>query len=341
MKTIPFAFLCCLLIACNSSSDKASEEMSEDTTNTLIDSSFEYDYLQCIKAWSLEEALATPDSFCAVALLGDTKKYTSFPNELATLPYLRKLDVHGNQINEIPDFLNELTELDMSSNQLKAFPKGLSNLTNLIVLDLSYNQISKIDPVLYQLKNLEELRLFNNQLTELPKELFTLTKLRQLAITGNPLVEIPAEICQLLNLEVLDLSSMGVNDSTFSNSMKNLTSLKTIRIGAVYVNSFSGEGNELTFIPDWIFSLDSLEDLSLDYGYISVVSEKISELKSLKSLDLEGNQLTELPESIKKLTNLQSLYLGGNNFSEEEENKIRSWFNKNVEIYFEAQNVGD
>ena len=58
-------------------------------------------------------------------------------------------------------------------------------------------------------------------------------------------------------------------------------------------------------------------------------------------MNLEGNQLTELPESIKKLTNLQMLYLGGNNFSDEEENKIKSWFNKSVEIYFEEQNVGD
>ena len=129
MKTIPFAFLCCLLIACNSSSsDKQSEEISEDITDTLIVPLFEYDYSQCIKAWSLEEALATPDSFCSVALLADTKKYTSFPNELATLPYLRKLDVHGNQIKEIPDFLKAASQKEKTSKKEKTSRTGMTCL---------------------------------------------------------------------------------------------------------------------------------------------------------------------------------------------------------------------
>lgn len=341
MKTISYAFLACIFMACNGTTDKQFEEVSVEASDTLVVPTTEYNYLQCPKAWSLEEALAAPDSFCSIALLGDRKKYTTFPNELATMPYLRKVDVHGNQIKEIPAFLSAITELDMSSNQLKAFPKGLSNLSNLIVLDLSYNQISTIDPAVYSLKNLERLRLFDNHITELPKELFNLTKLRELAITDNPLTQIPSEISRLTNLEVLDFSSMDVNDSTFSSSMKNLKRLKTVRIGAIYVNSYSGDGNKLTFIPDWIFSLDSLETLSLDYGNISVVSEKIGELQRLKSLNLEGNQLSELPETIKNLTQLEVLFLGGNYFSEEEENKIRFWFNDNVEIYFEAQNVGD
>ena len=342
MKFLYTTLVLSLLFSCGESEENLSEDFAHEITDTLqIDSVFEYDYSNCPKAWSLEVALAAPDSFCSVVLLPTDKKYTSIPSSLSSMPYLRKLDVHGNQIKEIPSFLSELTELDISSNLLKTCPKGLENLPNLVRLNLSYNQIHQLDPVIFELINLEELNLYNNHLETFPPELFNLINLRHLDFSGNDLNEIPSDFSKLKNLESLDFSEMGVNDSTFSSSMKNLKSLKTLRMGAIYVNSGPGVGNELTFIPEWIFSLDSLEELSLDYGYISEVSENISKLKNLKHLNLEGNSLTELPKSITKLSKLTSLYLGDNRFSEEEEEKIKSWFSDKVEVLFEPQNVGD
>jgi Leucine-rich repeat (LRR) protein len=342
MKTINTTLFVSLLFSCGGPDENQASEIILDTTSTAqIDSIIEYDFTNCPKAWNLEEALATPDSFCSVALLATDKKYTSIPSSLSSMPYLRKLDVHGNQIKEIPSFLSELTELDMSSNQLKSCPKGLENVPNLIRLNLSYNQIYELDPKIFELASLEELSLYNNHLETFPQDLFKLVNLRKLDFSGNRFHEIPSDFSKLKNLESLDFSEMGVNDSTFSSSMKNLKSLKTLRMGAIYVNAGPGQGNELTYIPEWIFSLDSLEELSLDYGYISVVSENISKLKNLKSLNLEGNSLTELPKSLTKLSNLSSLYLGDNNFSEEEEEKIKSWFSDKVEVTFEPQNIGD
>lgn len=340
-------YLGTLLFFVSCSSDDGEDSINtneiESDTIALIDSSLiqeDYDYSHCPTAWSLEDALAAPDSFCTVSLYGKEKKLTSVPADLEQISHLRSLDLSNNKINKIPDFLSELTKLSLYGNQLTACPSGLENLTQLTNLDLGRNQIKSLDPAIFKLTDLEKLNLSGNQLTDLPDELFDLISLNEFRFSENPLEEFPVQISKLVNLESLNLSSMEVGDETMPSSMANLKCLKSIYLGPIYVNSFSGEGNELTKIPDWMFELDSLQSLDLSYGMITEISDDIKKIQSLEILNLEGNLLTKLPESIKTLANLKEIYLGGNDFSDEEIERIKSWFNEETLVEFEEMNVG-
>ncbi|MGB6301470.1 MAG: COR domain-containing protein, partial [Rivularia sp. (in: cyanobacteria)] len=61
------------------------------------------------------------------------------------------------------------------------------NLTNLTQLDLSNNQISEIPEALAKLTNLTQLHLSYNKISEIPEALESLSKLKTLDLRGNPL----------------------------------------------------------------------------------------------------------------------------------------------------------
>ena len=100
----------------------------------------------------------------------------------------------------------DLTELDLSENQIKELPAEISVLiTNRTRLDLRRKQISQLPAKIEQLSNLTTLYLGGNQIKELPTEIGKLTNLTELDLWQNQLNELPAEIGQLSNLTTLYL----------------------------------------------------------------------------------------------------------------------------------------
>ncbi|MBR8827889.1 MAG: leucine-rich repeat domain-containing protein, partial [Gomphosphaeria aponina SAG 52.96 = DSM 107014] len=91
---------------------------------------------------------------------------------------------------------NNLTELNLSYNQLSSLPSEITNLTNLTRLDLSDNQLSSLPSEITNLTNLTSLDLRNNQLSSLPSEITNLTNLTRLYLDGNPLENPPLEVCK-------------------------------------------------------------------------------------------------------------------------------------------------
>ncbi len=92
------------------------------------------------------------------------------PQELNNLPWpwLRELSLNNNQIQTIPQALNLpwLEGLLLNDNKIQAIPQAL-NLPRLRVLYLNNNQIQAIDPhVLDQFPDLRELHVEENYLTE-------------------------------------------------------------------------------------------------------------------------------------------------------------------------------
>jgi hypothetical protein len=70
--------------------------------------------------------------------------------------------------------------------------------------------------------------------------------------------------------------------------------------------------NNLTRIPEWLFSLSGLRELHLDNNQISEVSAKICNAKKLTMLSLDNNQLQSIPEEIGLLPELNGLALISN-----------------------------
>jgi Leucine-rich repeat (LRR) protein len=346
MKAIYYSifFLALTVSSCSSEGNTESSQESNDlgSSLTILDSVEvdTFDYNNCPRAWNLAEALAAPDSFCYVSLSDYENPITEIPPELEKVIHLRKLNLSYNKIAFLPDFLSKLTELNLFQNNLEEIPAGLENLTELTTLDLAHNKLTEVDPIILSLKKLETLSIGNNKLTSLPAEIFTLPNLRELSYIDNPLDEIPVEgLSQMKKLETLELSGLGLTDSSFSSG-HNMKSVRVIYAGPIYVNSSQGDGNSLTTIPEWILEMDSLKNLYIDYGYIDSIPEGISRLTHLEELNLEGNSLKTIPKSISKMKHLRNLYLGGNDFSDEEIEKIKNWFGEEVNVEFEEMNVG-
>ncbi|HEY0323746.1 MAG TPA: COR domain-containing protein [Pyrinomonadaceae bacterium] len=69
---------------------------------------------------------------------------------------------------------------------------------------------------------------------------------------------------------------------------------------------------QLTYLPEELFALESLEELNLSYNSLISIPDSIARLRNLTSLNLSSNKLDTLPDSISQLQNLKSLKINSN-----------------------------
>jgi small GTP-binding protein len=156
---------------------------------------------------------------------------------------------------------DEVTELDLSNNQISSLPPEIVQLTNLQTLDISDNQISSLPPEIVQLTNLQFLNISDNQISSLPPEIVQLTNLQSLDIGGNQIRSLPREIFQLTNLQSLNIG-----------------------------------GNQISSLPPEIVQLTNLQSLNIGGNQISSLPREIVQLTNLQSLDLRNNPVPIPPE---------------------------------------------
>jgi small GTP-binding protein len=127
-------------------------------------------------------------------------RLTSLPPQIANLKALQHLilgdqTLGGNLLTSLPSQifkLLNLTNLNLSDNQLASLPLEISKLIKLTHLDLSKNQLTSFPIQITKLTNMSALDVSNNQLTSLPPQITKLTKLTRLGVKGNQL-PIPPE----------------------------------------------------------------------------------------------------------------------------------------------------
>ncbi len=99
------------------------------------------------------------------------KQKINYKESIYELHDLRALNLHNNQLKELPPMIGQLANLrrlDLDNNQLKELPPTIGTLTNLQYLHLYNNQLKELPSTIGQLTNLQYLYLHNNQLKELP-----------------------------------------------------------------------------------------------------------------------------------------------------------------------------
>ncbi len=138
---------------------------------------------------------------------------------LASLIYLRKLDLSSNQIKNpevaLPQdifYLTNLQELLIPHNDLPNIPSDIAWLSNLTIADFSYNQFSELPPEIGSLPYLKKLLIHHNRLVSLPEELANLTNLTELDASYNELTSIPPSYSALYLLTTLNLSFNHIAD---------------------------------------------------------------------------------------------------------------------------------
>lgn len=259
----------------------------------------------------------------------DLKGYglTGLPSiEITELSQLTEVDLSNNQLTEIPLEIIQLANLEqlrLRGNQLTTIPPELGQMANLEILDLKDNQLTAVPPELIQLSKLTEIDLSNNKLTEIPLEITRLASLERFGFSGNHLTSVPPELAHLSELKDLDLSDNKL--ISVPTEFAQMTNLKKLSLGDNLLTDIPLEiaqlsslerlylgSNQLTTILPELTQLSNLRVLYLDNNQLTDISPDFAQLSTLEKLNLNSNQLTGVPPELAQLVNLKEFYLSNN-----------------------------
>lgn len=224
---------------------------------------------------------------------------------------LQSIDLHGNNLNELPSGLTSLTRLaniNLSRNRLtKTCMDVLGQIPSLRQLQLAKNLLEgAINDSVGGLVNLELLDLQDNSVTDLGSALKELTKLRNLAVAGNCLISIPPYIFESLSLDEINAARNRIAGSLIPEGLTNLATLRSLDVSR----------NALTAISvSESLNLLSLQDLNITDNRIFTIPN-VSEWTSLITLCAGGNKLTNTPEGLTSLPKLKTLDVSRNDIKQ-------------------------
>ncbi|HEY3569545.1 MAG TPA: COR domain-containing protein [Thermoanaerobaculia bacterium] len=118
------------------------------------------------------------------------------PSKIRELRRLKDLNLDGNNLNDIPNWIGELSLKAFSAidNNLSSLPNSISKLGTLEFLDLSWNVFKKIPPAVSKLESLKVLSIRHCQIDTIPEDILQLPRLEDLYIDRNKLKSPPAEV---------------------------------------------------------------------------------------------------------------------------------------------------
>jgi len=131
------------------------------------------------------------------------------PELLVTYEKEKNIDKADHKITEAD--INEHTKLDLTGMNLDEIPESITNLTQLEELYLGSNQLSYLPEFIGTLTNLKILWADSNQLTRLPESIGKLTKLHTLVLAINNIDRLPDSFKNLKKLKLLHLLSNPVS----------------------------------------------------------------------------------------------------------------------------------
>ncbi|KJE96751.1 hypothetical protein CAOG_007023 [Capsaspora owczarzaki ATCC 30864] len=128
---------------------------------------------------------------------------------------LRTIDVSGNRLTALPDFLGGFTvlrQVTLDRNRFAEFPICLTKMPRLEVLSIESCGLKVLPEAIGDCPSLKRLVLDGNALASLPATIGKLVKLEALSVVGNQLTALPDEIGDLtiseLNVSRNQLASL-------------------------------------------------------------------------------------------------------------------------------------
>lgn len=247
----------------------------------------------------IPSVLFTMGSLETLVLRGNS--ISVLPEKLSQMSQLKHLDLSSNNLSWLGDSvgtLSQLSFLNVSNNMLSGVhPIAEDGLARVDVLDISHNRLERLPAVIGRSKY-DSLSLRGNPVTRvdwsqqrlgsIPPELGDLP-LVELDISQNQLLELPAAVCQATTLERLNLRSNAIQSEGIPESLSQLVRLKELDLGDNILGGTSGQ------LPDVLFSIPSLERLSLDCNQVEALPASIWGLPSLQYVSLGQNFLREFP----------------------------------------------
>ncbi|XP_064857441.1 volume-regulated anion channel subunit LRRC8C [Oncorhynchus nerka] len=228
--------------------------------------------------------------------------------QLAALTHLREnlkvLRLAFEGLEQVPMWmytLQSLEELHLSGTLTHELSRSatldsLRELKALRVLTLR-SRLTKIPPSVGDVAvNLQRLCIYNEGLKlQAFSSLKKLTNLASLELIGCELERIPSAVFSLSSLQELDLKENKLTTVEEILSLQHCRRLVTLRLWH----------NGITYIPEHIAKLKSLETLNVSWNKIRKLPSRLFYCTKLRHLNLSHNQLTSLPAEVGILQSLQ------------------------------------
>ncbi|XP_039248635.2 leucine-rich repeat-containing protein 69-like [Styela clava] len=191
--------------------------------------------------------------------------------------------------------------INLNGRKLKAVPKPICLVTNLVVLELKNNFIHDLPNALSRLENLEILNVGGNELEILPEVIKSMTKLTKLHLFKNKIQELNTNVlCQLTSLVFLNL-----NDNQIKEIPPEIERLEKLEVISLNHNCLVTLCSEICFLPN-------LREIHATHNSLSTLPLELGFLENLEKLHLSRNKIKELPEGLGKLRKLRLLDVAAN-----------------------------
>lgn len=227
---------------------------------------------------------------------------TKIPNDLYKVGWLKILDISDNSKKIKKDLKLEkfpnLKKLNLYGLKLGEIPRSINGMRKLKILRLGYNKLANVSS--YKFPALTELYLNGNELDEMPQSVLNIQTLERLSLSDNEIDEISIENDKLRSLQYLYLSYNNLKDANLSFG------------GARGIKELTINSSHLRNIPSSVFGLHNLEKLGLVGNKVSDVPKDILKLGLLKKLDLYDNNITKLPNYLAEVPSMEELIVGNN-----------------------------
>nr|AAL36557.1 cytoskeletal actin-modulating protein [Mus musculus] len=215
----------------------------------------------------------------------------SLPPQMRRLVHLQTLVLNGNpllhaQLRQLPAMM-ALQTLHLRNTQRTQsnLPTSLEGLSNLSDVDLSCNDLTRVPECLYTLPSLRRLNLSSNQIAELSLCIDQWVHLETLNLSRNQLTSLPSAICKLTKLKKLYLNSNKLDFDGLPSGIGKLTSLE----------EFMAANNNLELIPESLCRCPKLKKLVLNKNRLVTLPEAIHFLTEIQVLDVRENPSLVMP----------------------------------------------
>ncbi|XP_015886081.3 putative disease resistance RPP13-like protein 1 [Ziziphus jujuba] len=227
-----------------------------------------------------------------------------FLNSIGSLKLLRYLDFSFTKIEEVPDAICTLYNLQIlllrSCDELTRLPNSIGNLKSLRYLDLSYTKVEVLPDTICNLHNLHSLLLQGCcDLICLPTNMARLSNLRRLNIELTNLREMPP---QMSNLECLQTLSAFVVGKNCGSNIKELGKLKDLQgyldirglenvtnVDDAFVANLKSKKGITQMLLEWTGDVDDSQKAREVLG-------RLEPQKNLKKLSIERYGGTSFPD---------------------------------------------
>jgi len=263
-------------------------------------------------AYSLQTIRERPEAIRQIVLMEQSLEIV--PPEIRACRSLQTLDLRGNVLTKLPNWLSELTALEtlrFDRNALTRLPVFLSALPNLRTASFSENQISRLSQKQGLPRSLRTLDLHRNRIGTWPSSLLNNVALEKLNLSYNPLGTFPD-----CSKAVDSLHYLYLVQTRLKSLPKKLDVFQQLRHLHLRRNQLT-DGNLSSKWPP------KLEVLDLSHNQLVRLPAKLSQSGFLRKLHLDHNQLTDLPLP-KDQSWLSELTLSNNRLTRVRGGKLRN-----------------